>query len=205
THAPAPDLHDDAHARVLAHLEQRGEASPYLGIHQRLDRDTSGVLLFTHRREANRAVASQFEGREVKKTYVAAGRGRLGPGRGVLRHRIAAGRDGAVRALPPDAREGQEAITRWRTLVRSGDRALLELTPETGRTHQIRAQLAAAGAPIAGDPLYGGAPAPRLHLHASALALRHPSTGKPITFRSPAPPSFARWVEGAAAGLPAEP
>jgi 23S rRNA (cytosine1962-C5)-methyltransferase len=123
----------------------------------------------------------------------------------VLRHRIAAGRDGAVRALPPGARQGQEAVTRWRVLARRGERALLELVPETGRTHQIRAQLAAAGAPIAGDLLYGGAPAARLHLHASELVLRHPSTGKPMTIRSPAPPSFARWVEGAADRLPAGP
>jgi 23S rRNA (cytosine1962-C5)-methyltransferase len=207
THAPEPDRKDDAHSRVLAYLEQLGEAKPYLGIHQRLDRDTSGVLVFTRRKEANRAMAEQFEGRRVQKTYVAAVLGRLGPERGVLRHKLVAGRDGVMRALPPSAREGQEAITRWRVLARHGDRSLLELAPETGRTHQIRVQLAAAGAPIAGDPVYGGmrgAPATRLMLHAAALGLRHPGTGQPVTFRSAPPPSFARWVEGAAEALPTD-
>ncbi len=195
THAPEPDREDDAHSRVIAYLQQQGEARPYLGIHQRLDRDTSGVLVFTRRKEANRAMAEQFEGRRVQKTYVAAVQieaRRLGPERGVLRHKLVAGRDGVMRALPPTAREGQEAITRWRVLERRGDRALVELAPETGRTHQIRVQLAAAGASIAGDPVYGGAPAPRLLLHAAELSLRHPATGQPVTFRSPAPPSFAQ-------------
>ncbi len=200
THAPEPDRRDDAHSRVLAYLEGRGERKVYLGIHQRLDRDTSGVLVFTRRKEANRAVAEQFEGRKVKKTYVAAVLGRPGAGKaGVLRHRLVAGRDGTMRALPPGAREGQEAITRFRVLQRRGDRMLCELSPETGRTHQIRVQLAAAGAPVVGDPLYGGAPATRLMLHAAELGLRHPSTGKPALFRSPPPPSFARWVAGDAA------
>ena len=65
-------------------------------------------------------------------------------------------------------------------------------------------QLAAVGAPIAGDPVYGGAPATRLLLHAAALGLRHPGTGQPVTFRSPVPPSFARWVDGAAEALPTD-
>lgn len=202
THAPEAGRDDDAHARVTRFFRERGEASPYLGIHQRLDRDTSGVLIFTRRKEANRAVAAQFEGRRVKKTYVAAVAGRLRPDRGVLRNRIAPGRDGAVRALPANAREGQEAVTRYRVLERRGDRALVELSPETGRTHQLRVQLAAAGAPVAGDPLYGGAPAPRLLLHAAELTLLHPGSGAPVTFRSAPPPGFARWLAGEAEVLP---
>jgi 23S rRNA (cytosine1962-C5)-methyltransferase len=206
THAAEPGRRDDACGRLTDHLAARDGSKPYLGTHQRLDRDTSGVLVFTRRKEANRAVAEQFEGRQVKKTYVAAVLGRPGSGaqskEGVLRHRIATGRDGAMRALPANAREGQEAITRFRVIASRGPRTLLELTPETGRTHQLRVQLAAAGAPITGDPLYGGAPAPRLLLHATALTLRHPSAGKPITFRSPAPPSFTRWIEGEASALP---
>jgi 23S rRNA (cytosine1962-C5)-methyltransferase len=206
THAPDAGRADDAHSRLLAFLRDRGDARPYLGIHQRLDRDTSGVLVFTRRREANRAVAEQFEGRRVHKTYVAGVTGLRGPDRGTLRHRLVAGRDGAMRALPwkAGAREGQEAITRYRVLDRRGDRALVELSPETGRTHQIRVQLAAAGAPIAGDAMYGGAPAPRLLLHAAELRLRHPVTGRPVAFRSPPPASFARWMEGAPASLPAD-
>jgi 23S rRNA (cytosine1962-C5)-methyltransferase len=202
THAPDAERRDDAHSRLMAHLRERGEAQPYLGIHQRLDRDTSGVLVFTRRKEANRAMAEQFEGRRVKKTYVAAVSGLKGPERGLLRHKLAPGRDGVMRALPANAREGQEAVTRYRVLERRGDRALVELAPETGRTHQLRVQLAAVGAPIAGDPLYGGAPAVRLMLHATALALKHPASGKPLVLQSSPPASFARWVAGQAEALP---
>jgi 23S rRNA (cytosine1962-C5)-methyltransferase len=223
THAPEEGRHDDAHSRLARFLRERGEsapssldgaasgpkprapAEPYLGIHQRLDRDTSGVLVFTRRKEANRAMAEQFEGRKVQKTYIAAVSG-LGPAdRGELRHKLVPGKDGVMKALPLGAAAGQVAVTRFRVLSRRGDRALLEVTPETGRTHQIRVQLAAAGAPIAGDPIYGGVPAPRLLLHAAGLALRHPGTGRPLSLRSSPPPSFARWVAGEAEALPADP
>ena len=203
THAPEPDRDDDARSRLAAHLAASGESRPYLGIHQRLDRDTSGVLVFTRRKEANRAMAEQFERRRVHKKYVAAVLGLRGPPQGVLRHRIAPGEGGAMRALPPGAREGQEAITRYRVLERRGPRALCELAPETGRTHQIRVQLAAVGAPIAGDPLYGGAPAERLMLHAAELRLSHPSTGANLVLRAPVPPALARWIAGDV-GLPRE-
>jgi 23S rRNA (cytosine1962-C5)-methyltransferase len=203
THAPEEGQHDDAHSRLSRFLRERGERAPYLGIHQRLDRDTSGVLVFTRRKEANRAMAEQFEGRKIKKTYVAAVSG-LGPAdRGELRHKLVAGKDGVMKALPLGAPGGQVAVTRYRVLARRGERALLEVSPETGRTHQIRVQLAAIGAPVAGDPLYAGAPAPRLMLHAAGLALRHPGTGRPLSLTSPPPPSFARWVAGEAEALPA--
>jgi 23S rRNA (cytosine1962-C5)-methyltransferase len=204
THAPEPDRIDDAHTRVLAWLRERGGPEPYLGIHQRLDRDTSGVLLFTRRREANRSIAEQFEGRRVKKTYVAgvvaarAGGGRRGGlgsrDQGILRHRLVE-RDGRVQALPASSPQGQEAVTRFRVLSRAGERALVELSPETGRTHQLRVQLAAEGWPIAGDALYGdAAAAPRLLLHASALTFALPTGGESTTVASPVPPSFARWL-----------
>lgn len=200
THAPEPERIDDAHTRLRAFLRERGDAEAYLGIHQRLDRDTSGVLLFTRRKEANPAIARQFEARAVQKTYVAAVAG-LGdrPPRGTLRHRLIPGEGGAMRALPAGPGRGtgpgQEAITHYKVLARRGDRALLELRPETGRTHQIRVQLAAAGIPVAGDRLYGGPPAARLLLHAAALSLAHPTTSARVTFRVPPPPALDAWLD----------
>lgn len=194
THAPEPDRVDDAHTRLGAFLRARG-ADPYLGIHQRLDRETSGVLLFTRRREANRAIAEQFESRRVKKVYVAAVEGRV-PERGELRHKLVPGEGGSMKALPKTARAGQEAVTRFRVLERRGARALLEVEPETGRTHQIRVQLAAAGHPIAGDARYGGPAAPRLFLHATSLGFRHPQGGRVQTVRAPVPPAFEAWLRG---------
>jgi 23S rRNA (cytosine1962-C5)-methyltransferase len=145
---------------------------PYLGTHQRLDRDTSGVILFTKRPEVNAALAKQFEGRTLKKHYLAAVTGwpermreatlddalRKGDGGrveviAVQRGRGRGGERGRVGG-------GQRAVTQVRVRTRKDDRALLELRLETGRTHQARVQLAHAGAPIAGDPLYHGALAP---------------------------------------------
>jgi 23S rRNA (cytosine1962-C5)-methyltransferase len=202
THAPDPRRSDDAHARLTRYLKERGEKDPYLGIHQRLDRDTSGVLVFTRRKEANRAMAAEFEGRRVKKTYVAVVEGLKGPDRGVLRHKLVADKGGAMRALPANARAGQEAITRYRVIDRRDRRALVELSPETGRTHQLRVQLAAIGAPIVGDPMYAGAPAERLFLHATQLSLAHPRSSKPFTIQSPVPASFARALRAGEASLP---
>lgn len=205
THAPDAGRVDDAYARLTAFLRERGETAPYLGIHQRLDRDTSGVLLFSRSKAANPSLAKQFEGRSVDKTYVAGvtglagerGRGPDARDRGELRSRLVPDGEGGVRVLPESAKAGQLAVTRWRVLERRGARALVELEPQTGRTHQLRAQLAAAGSPIAGDPRYGGEVAPRLLLHATRLVLRHPITGAPLDVRSPPPPVFARWLAGA--------
>ncbi|HVY49092.1 MAG TPA: RNA pseudouridine synthase, partial [Minicystis sp.] len=179
THAPEADRTDDARSRLGAFLEARDGSAPYLGVHQRLDKGTSGVLCFTRRREANPSIARQFERREVRKVYLAAVEGRL-PARGTLRHRLAPGEGGAMRVV---GKGGVEAITRFEVVARGGRRALVRCTPETGRTHQIRVQLAAAGAPVAGDARYGGPAAARLLLHAEELALAHPATGARIVLR----------------------
>jgi 23S rRNA (cytosine1962-C5)-methyltransferase len=189
---------DDAITRIrLAIAERDGVASHdvYLGTHQRLDRDTSGVLLFTRRKSANGAVAAEFESRRVNKTYLAAVQG--WPAKlehGVMRHKLSPGKDGRMVV----ARAGQEAVTRYRVVKRKAERALLELGLETGRTHQIRAQVAAMGAGIAGDRLYGSVPAPRLLLHAAALSIRHPSTKEKLTVQSAPPRDLDDWVSGRA-------
>ena len=196
THADGPEQIDDAHSRLRAWLSSRGDAEAYLGIHQRLDRDTSGVLLFTRRKSANPIIAEQFERRRVDKRYLASIEGSLGRGRdGLLRHRIVPGDAGTMRALPATTKRGQEAVARWRALERRGERSLLELAPETGRTHQIRVQLAAEGRPIAGDTRYGGPLAPRLMLHAASLELTTPS-GERRRFQAPRPAAMTRWLDG---------
>ena len=107
----------------------------YLGIHQRLDRDTSGVLLFTRRKSANAAIAAQFEGRNVKKTYRA---GVVGwPPKlteGVLSHTLASGEGGRMKI----ASRAQEAITRYRVLERVGERAILELAAARQAVSNVR-------------------------------------------------------------------
>jgi len=221
--AANPDRPDDIVMRLRAFLAARegGSREPYLGVHQRLDRDTSGVLLFTKRPEVNAALARQFEGRTLKKHYLAAVTGwpahareitlddQLRKGDGGRMEVVAVARGRAAMRRPPGSRGpqrprnevgtgsgggAQRALTHVRVKTRKDDRALLELRLETGRTHQARVQLAHAGAPIAGDPIYRGAQAPRLMLHAAGLELEHPRTGKHLVIRDEAPADMVDYV-----------
>jgi 23S rRNA pseudouridine1911/1915/1917 synthase len=164
-----------------------GRKVPLWPLH-RLDTDTSGVLLFAKTKPAARAVNQNFARRRVRKRYVALIAGVPSPESG----EIALGlREGHLRSdVAPD---GKEAVTRYRTLERLGDAALVELEPLTGRMHQLRVHLAAIGHPILGDRKYGGArvrPAPRLMLHASRLDLPHPDGGTPFAVESALPEDF---------------
>jgi 23S rRNA (cytosine1962-C5)-methyltransferase len=173
----------------------------YMGVHQRLDRDTSGLLVFARRREANAQLAAQFEQRTVGKTYIACVTGwPSGRERATLRDAVAPGQGGKMNVVGPRDRAGKEATTHVHVMARRGDRAMLRLELDSGRTHQARVQLAHARAPIGGDTIYGGAPAPRLMLHASVLALTHPISGRRMRFEAPMPPEFDRWLAHADSG-----
>jgi 23S rRNA (cytosine1962-C5)-methyltransferase len=186
TQAADPELPDDVVTRLRAHL-----GVGYVGVHQRLDQATSGVLLFTARKEANARIAAAFETRAAKKKYLAAVTGwPKDRARATLRDALAPGDDGRMRV----ARKGQLAVTHVRALERRGDRALVELDLETGRTHQARVQLAHAGAPIAGDVLYGGASAERLMLHARSLEIAG------ARYEAPVPPELRDFVARGALG-----
>lgn len=194
---PAHD--DDVVSRLKRYLAKERNVSAdqvYLGVHQRLDRDTSGVMLYALQREANPGLARQFEAREIDKTYLAAVSGlpKL-HGERVLRHVLARGRDGRMQVMRNAGAHGREAITRVRVSRRVGPRALAELGCDTGRTHQLRVQLAHEGAAIAGDRLYGGPPAMRLLLHAERLRLHHPVHGAELDLRAAPPLEFEHWLE----------
>jgi 23S rRNA (cytosine1962-C5)-methyltransferase len=184
------DRPDDAVMRLRAHF-----GGAYLGVHQRLDQDTSGLLVFARRREANASLARQFEGRAVRKTYIACVTGwPRGRERATLRDAIEAGEGKAMRVSRRPGSDAKVAVTDVRVLARRADRTMLELELKTGRTHQARVQLAHAGSPIAGDALYGGAMAPRLLLHASGIELAHPANDSLVRFASPAPADFDVWL-----------
>ncbi len=159
----------------------------YLGVHSRLDVGTSGVLPFTTARELNARVAGEIEGGAAKRVYVAAvslsGRSRLSKA-GTLEHQLLADK----RRSRVVTSGGERAIAHYRVLAEQGGRALVELQPETGRMHQLRVQLAAMGAPIAGDDLYGGAPSWRLLLHCRERAI----VGE--TFRAEPPEELKSWL-----------
>jgi 23S rRNA pseudouridine1911/1915/1917 synthase len=155
----------------------------------RLDRETSGLLVFAKSPRVKRALQSQFEARDVDRAYVAVVEGRVREGQGVLESRLTQDRGLRVRSGP----RGKPAITRYRVRERRPDRTVLELHLGTGRRHQIRVQLADLGHPIVGDLAHGSRSGRhgRLHLHASRLAFVHPQSGARLRFESAPPPG---WV-----------
>ncbi|MET0790647.1 MAG: pseudouridine synthase, partial [Polyangiaceae bacterium] len=175
----------DLVSRLKRVLRSRGE-DDYLGVHQRLDLGTSGVLAFTRDPALNAVIAEQMEGHSVERAYVAVVT--LGKGAGTLRDsgtleqrlETVKGRTRVVKS------GGQHALTRYQVLERVRDRALVELRPETGRTHQLRVHLSHAGAAIVGDESYGGAPAERLFLHARDLVFKTPA----VRSHAPLPAAF---------------
>jgi tRNA pseudouridine32 synthase/23S rRNA pseudouridine746 synthase len=174
-----------------------GKARPRL-IH-RLDRDTSGVILTAKTQPAASFLGKAMMGRRMKKTYRAiVAPGAPDPRTGLLdtpMRRVEEGREAYMRVCPPDHPDAETALTRYRTLAAGESAALLDLRPETGRMHQLRVHLASIGRPIAGDVRYGGAlvlggaPIPRLMLHALALEFPHPE-GRTVRIEAEPPGDF---------------
>lgn len=178
------------------------------GLVHRLDKDTSGCLLVAKTDAAHEGLSRQFRARQVRKTYLALVRGSLREPRGRITAPI--GRDLRDRKkMGVRTARGREAATAYRVLRALPGATLLEVTLETGRTHQIRVHLAHLGHPVVGDALYGGRPerraregahgpvAPRQLLHAWRIAFTHPRTGAPVTVEAPPPPDLRPYVEGA--------
>lgn len=155
----------------------------------RLDRDTSGVMVFALTPHAQRHLGLQFEKRQMKKTYVARVEGRLAPKAGTVDLPLIV--DWPNRPLQKVCHEtGKAAQTDWRVQRYGDGESRVRLFPKTGRSHQLRVHMLALGHVILGDPLYatGGASAyERLMLHSEELRLRHPDGGEGVKFRAKTP------------------
>jgi len=155
----------------------------------RLDRDTSGVMVFALTPHAQRHLGLQFEHRQARKSYVARLWGRLEPQSGVVDLPLIV--DWPNRPLQKVCPEtGRAALTQWRVLRQAEDETRVRLTPKTGRSHQLRVHMLSLGHPILGDPLYATGAAreySRMMLHSEELRLRHPDGGAGMTFRAAAP------------------
>ncbi len=161
----------------------------------RLDRETSGLMLFARNESAQNALQRNWKG--VIKRYLAIVEGVPAQAQGTLKDRLIESKSLMVRRVEEG---GELAITHYRVLRAKRDRSLLELTLETGRRNQIRVQLAALGHPVAGDRKYGAKtdPARRLALHACELKFRHPVSGAPMEFHSALPSRLRALIEGRA-------
>jgi 23S rRNA (cytosine1962-C5)-methyltransferase len=152
----------DVVTRVAAYLREQGE-SDYLSVHSRLDKEVSGLLVLGHAPEDNAKVAKEFEAHRVTRRYLAVVRDNGLPRRFEMRDLLRPHESGPTEVVKSG---GVEAVTTGTVRARERGRALVELLPRTGRRHQLRVQLASRGAPICGDPWYGGDAATRLLLHA---------------------------------------
>jgi 23S rRNA (cytosine1962-C5)-methyltransferase len=183
THAPAPFAGEGLY-EWLRHREPRWAR---LAILHRLDKETSGVLVFGKTTQANRSLTEQFTRRLVRKKYLLLTDRPTGAREWAVRSRILRAGDRYVSGA-----RGEPAETCFRPSSLKSETSNLkwiEAEPRTGRTHQIRLHAAQSGVPILGDVLYGGSPFVRVCLQAAQLTLRHPATGAELTFD--APPDFA--------------
>ena len=174
---------------------QRGEK---LFIVHRIDRETSGVIVFARNAETHRQLNQQFETRSVEKMYLALVHGVIRDDRGEIDKPLRQFGSGRVAV---DDQRGKASVTEFRVLERFEAFTLLDVRPHTGRRHQIRVHLYSIGHPIVGDPLYGDknlqSSYPRLMLHAHRLSLHLPS-GQRLTLEAPIPESFQEVLKTAA-------
>ncbi len=187
-----------------------GEWREKVFIIHRIDKDTSGVIVFGKTEEASRAVSMQFEHRNVEKTYLGIVRGVVTPQEGTIDLPIGRHPRDRTRMMILHDR-GKRSVTRYRVVEAFRGFSLVKLRPKTGRTHQIRVHLSATGFPLAVDPVYGSAEGlllssfkkdyrrgkreekpliDRLSLHAWRLSFDHPETGTRMEFEAPIPKDF---------------
>ncbi|MCB0637787.1 MAG: RluA family pseudouridine synthase [Lewinella sp.] len=156
-------------AEAVAYLRSQGVRHPYVGIVHRLDRPVSGVLLLAKKKSILKALNEQFRERQVTKVYQAVVEAALSPEAGELRHWLVKDQKGKRALAYAQPRQGAvEACLKYQSLGRTSKGYLLEIEPLSGKFHQIRVQLAAAGAPIVGDDKYGA----RSDYQEDAIALR---------------------------------
>jgi len=196
THAPSPFAGEGVYD-WLKHREPRWAK---LAIVHRLDKETSGVIVFGKTPPANRSLTDQFAARAVRKTYL------LLTDRRVAREKFAAVstivRAGERYVSRPLRSGADRAETHFTVVERRDALTLVRAEPVTGRTHQIRVHAAEHGFPILGDALYGGTPAPRVFLHAASISFQHPVTKEQLTFDAPpnVPPASCRAGEPLGSG-----
>jgi 23S rRNA pseudouridine1911/1915/1917 synthase len=182
-----------AYRLVYGYLASKRPPLRPLIVH-RLDRQTSGLLVFAKSVAVKRALQQQFAARTATREYVAVVEGRVASDAGTLEDRIVQSSALRVRRARASDEGARVAVTRYRVRDRGIATTLLDLTLGTGRRHQIRVQLAALGHPVVGDRTYHATTDPirRLCLHATALGFVHPATSTRVRFESPMPAAFGK-------------
>lgn len=189
TVATERERENTAQALLNEYLRQKGAGNVHV-VH-RLDRDTSGVLVFAKNFKAREVLKEKFAAHDIDRIYVAIIEGKMNPPSGTIASNLLERPNLRMESVKrhPDAKV---AITHYKTVEVSDRYSMLEVTLETGRKNQIRAHLSEAGHPVVGDQLYGSTvnPLGRLGLHAMNLGFTHPTSRKRMTFTAPMPRPF---------------
>lgn len=194
---PAPSRYQGTLYAELQKLLQdphRKGQKPSIGMVQRLDQDTSGVMVFSIHKRSHKAMTEAFQGRHIDKTYWALVAGQPAEDQGRFASQLAKRR--STNLVVSVEHGGKQAETIYRLLQRMDNTSLVEVELLTGRSHQIRVHFSEAGLPLLGDTAYGGPQTVagvdlgRQMLHSRKLAFDHPVTGKKMTFAAPLPSDF---------------
>lgn len=183
-----------AELQKLLENPRRKRDKPSIGMVQRLDRDTTGLIVFSIHKRAHKKMTEAFRGRSVEKLYWALVSGTPEDETGVIRSLLAKRRSNNL--IVSVKKGGKPAETHFRLLKKFQQASLMEVLLVTGRSHQIRAHFSEAGMPLLGDPAYGGMTSletmqiPRQMLHARELRFVHPVSGKKLEFVAPLPQDF---------------
>jgi 23S rRNA pseudouridine1911/1915/1917 synthase len=205
---PTPSAAGDSlEELLLASYRKRGHKKPALHVVHRIDRFTSGLVVFARNHPAAMELKRQFKERTPERIYLAVAEGKIGPDRARLTHALGENPKSLKIHVVAKASDGRPASLRYRVLERFPHATLLEVTLETGRRNQIRVQLAAEGHPVVGDFSYGRPSLliARVALHAHRLAFDTPRGRKRLALESPAPPDFKRLLAKLKAGASVEP
>ncbi len=176
---------------ILKEWVKRKDPRNKIFVVHRLDRDTTGLMMFAKNVEAKETMQHNWNNLVLQRKYIAVVEGDMEPPEGTIRSYLAENAEHQVYSTD-DPKQGQLAFTRYRAIGRGRGYSLLEVELDTGRKNQIRAHLSEQGHPISGDRRYGAAPSPihRLALHAQTLRFAHPRTRRDMHFTTPIPTSF---------------
>ena len=179
---------DTLHSRCVNYV-RLGNERAWIHIVHRLDRETSGVMVFARHERYKSYLQEQFAQREVHRTYHALVEGKPAEAKGTERAWLVEDRNLRVKKVKPSFKGAKEAITHWAIEDSDDEVSLIHITIETGRRHQIRMAMKALGCPVVGDDLHGAETNPlnRIALHATALEFLHPENDDPVRFEAKIP------------------
>ncbi len=201
THPTEAKERDTLVSRVSNYLARRYRGRQYVAVVHRLDKETSGILVFARSRQGLEKLQNQLRAHSMDRRYLAVVEGNVGSDSGTYRWELVEDRGDRRKGVAREGQVGIPAVTSWKVKQRFGFATLVEARLQTGRTHQIRIHFTHAGHPLVGDPVYRDSDLPpfpvpfgRQALHAGHLGFETPS-GQHVSLDAPPPPDFKRLLE----------